>query len=251
MDRPVSYIASPRSSTHRSPTIPARADHHKTVTHHSPPIPARAGHHKTVTHHSPPIPARAGEIHEPRKAATAPLTHHSLQTHATKHGSVPVQFRMNSPHSYDILSNFPKVTMKQTRLGWLQELVGCTANTEFHLKSGPDSHMMYAVEQSSAFMRFLLPNTHSWDLTLWHGRSAIAPSVNALKYHRPLRMPLFPLKCCCHQSVSHHDSQGKLLGGRGPSQYTQMFFQLWVSLKNHDMIQTSKLEPITNSLLFA
>jgi len=71
---------------------------------------------------------------------------------------------------------------------------------------------MYGMEQSSSIARFFLSKLHPWNMTVWHGSSSRAPSVEIATYHRPLRMPLAPLKCCCHQAVLHHDAAGKLIG---------------------------------------
>ena len=114
--------------------------------------------------------------------------------------------------SYSILSHCPDLSVKQTKRGWLRELMGCEAKTEFNIRSSRNGHSMFASETSSDVLRFLLPKTHPWDMTLWHGRTSTAPSVEILEYNRPLRMPFSRFKCFCHQTVRLSDTSGKFLG---------------------------------------
>ena len=132
--------------------------------------------------------------------------------HSPHHGGTPVQLKMGCKNSSDMLSHCPDLLLKQTKLGWVRELWGCEAETEFNLRSSNGGHSFYAIEQSSEIMRFFLSRLHPWSMTLYHGTSDIEPSVKMMTYQRPLRLPSCPLKCCCHQTVTHHDADGEFVG---------------------------------------
>ncbi|KAJ1485215.1 Scramblase [Baffinella frigidus] len=126
--------------------------------------------------------------------------------------ALPNQLQMGGGAGYETLSAHPNLFVKQTRRGWFQELLGCEAKTEFKIATMQEKKgdVMYALEESSLFLRLLCPMSHSWSMTVWQGDGPEGPAV--AKYQRPLRTPLAPLKCCCHQEVQHQDANGVAIG---------------------------------------
>jgi hypothetical protein len=129
-------------------------------------------------------------------------------------GIVPPQLKMDTSTSYGVLSTFSDIQVHQTKRSWFQEMMGCEAVTEFRVNSikthKDDDDVLYARENSPFFMRMFCARLHPWDMTLWRGADDSGDAVAT--YHRPLRTPLSPLKCCCYQQVHHADADGETIG---------------------------------------
>mmetsp|Transcript_47108 Transcript_47108/g.112291 ORF Transcript_47108/g.112291 Transcript_47108/m.112291 type:complete len:284 (+) Transcript_47108:150-1001(+) len=131
---------------------------------------------------------------------------------------VPNQLHMRGG-GIDALHVHPNLFVKQTRKGWLQEMLGCEAKTEFNIATIEDkhSHIMYALEESTFLERFLCPMLRSWNMNVWEGQGPEGPGV--AQYHRPFRMAPHPCKCCCFQEVQHMDHTGAPIGSTVEGQY--------------------------------
>jgi len=124
----------------------------------------------------------------------------------------PPQLTMSARAGSDMISEHTSLYVKQTRRGWFQELLGYDAKPEFNIATlqTRDVNIMYAREDSSSWARVLCHNHHQWDMSVWHGDTT--GGVKLADYHRPWRCVPGPMKCCCHQQIQHHDTNGEFIG---------------------------------------
>jgi hypothetical protein len=128
------------------------------------------------------------------------------------HSTIPGQLKMNARAGSDMLSEHPDLYVKQARRNLFKELIGYENNSEFHIATlqNRGANIMYARDDSSFWTRFFYLNLHPWDISVWHGDSPVG--VKLADYHRPVRCPQGPMKCCCHQQIQHKDTNGVSIG---------------------------------------
>jgi hypothetical protein len=128
------------------------------------------------------------------------------------HSTIPGQLKMNARAGSDMLSEHPGLYVKQARRNLFKELIGYENNSEFHIATlqNRGANIMYARDDSSFWTRFFYLNLHPWDISVWHGDSPVG--VKLADYHRPVRCPQGPMKCCCHQQIQHKDTNGVSIG---------------------------------------
>jgi hypothetical protein len=99
------------------------------------------------------------------------------------------------------ISNYESLLVKQTKRGWCQEFMGCEANSEFKIaaKVTPTENVLYALEDTSCCMRFLIPNLRPFTINLSKGEGPGGDKIAS--FERTLACPLAPCKLCCYQQV--------------------------------------------------
>ena len=105
------------------------------------------------------------------------------------------------------LSDMKKVSVRQTRRGWFQELLGCEAKTEFKLFSEGTDQFATALEDSNCCLRLLLPQIRPFTMKV----EELETGNEILTVDRQCALPLCALKCCCFQEMSF-ESGGQNLG---------------------------------------
>ena len=126
-----------------------------------------------------------------------------------------MQHKMEPAPGCNAFEPYTNLLVKQTTRGFIQEMMGCEALTEFRINTKtPDGKkvkdVMYALEDSGCIMRRLCPMLHAWTMNVWTGNEASGKSV--VSYERPCRAPMGPMKCCLSQEVSVKDANGDSLG---------------------------------------
>jgi hypothetical protein len=113
----------------------------------------------------------------------------------------------------DILDGQPNLFVKQTRKGWLQECLGCEANTEFKIATMADQQndIMYAIENTSCCLRFWCPALRSFTMTVSEGGQS-GGKIHSF-HERPFRCHTGSCKCCCFQEIETKDANGAVIGG--------------------------------------
>jgi hypothetical protein len=121
----------------------------------------------------------------------------------------------------------PEFVIQQTRKGCVQELFGCTANSQFYFFTGgepwaneiPDAMLE---EQSSCCIRFFCKGIRFWDTKMVSTdklggkdyKTEPLEAYDAMYYfHRPLRCQPGLCKCCCYQEVSVETGVRHAIGG--------------------------------------
>ena len=145
-------------------------------------------------------------------------TLHKTQPYASVHDLLPstpvLTHAPTESHQMGggILSEHPSLFVQQKTNDWFQEMLGFQAETGFNVTTQEDKKtvLMYAIEESSFWMRFLLGSIHEWKMTLWRG--AHKTGIPVAKYYRPLRLQPAALKCCCYQEIQHENSKGVPIG---------------------------------------
>ena len=114
----------------------------------------------------------------------------------------------------DSLNGHETLHVNQNTRGWLQELLGCEAISEFSIFSGTQGQhpVMHATEEAPCWTRFLLPQLHAFTITVRDVVAGGRPLPVVAKYVRPCRCPLTSLKCCCFQEIHHIDGNGTPIG---------------------------------------
>jgi len=131
---------------------------------------------------------------------------------------LPEQFEMQPLQQQQggtgTLNGYGLLRVNQSTRGWLQELLGCEATSEFSIfgGSGGQNPVMHATEEAPCWTRCLLPQLHAFTLTVRDVAAAAGPSPVVAKYVRPCRCQLAPWKCCCFQEMQHIDGNGNPIG---------------------------------------
>jgi len=103
-----------------------------------------------------------------------------------------------------------KMSIRQTRKGWLQECIGCEAVSEFkwfETTDGKDAQFATSVEDSSCPARFLCCGCHEFSMVV----NEAGTKNEIMTMHRPFACMPGACKCCCYQTMSFA-SGGKELG---------------------------------------
>jgi len=105
---------------------------------------------------------------------------------------------------------FSVFTLRQTRRGWLKELLGCEAKTEFKwfdTSGGKSDYVASSLEESGCCIRCLCCGNQAYKMT-----AKDVDNVEILTIERPLKFCASSGKCCCFQEI-HISSNNKHLGG--------------------------------------
>jgi hypothetical protein len=113
---------------------------------------------------------------------------------------VPMMMSVNQQHQMDRadINNYESLLVKQTKRGCCQEFMGCEANSEFKIaaKVTPTENVLYALEDTSCFMRFCIPNLRPSTINLSKGEGPGGDKIAS--FERPLACPIQPCKICCY-----------------------------------------------------
>eukprot|EP00549_Striatella_unipunctata_P009231 CAMPEP_0118710924 /NCGR_PEP_ID=MMETSP0800-20121206/23718_1 /TAXON_ID=210618 ORGANISM="Striatella unipunctata, Strain CCMP2910" /NCGR_SAMPLE_ID=MMETSP0800 /ASSEMBLY_ACC=CAM_ASM_000638 /LENGTH=242 /DNA_ID=CAMNT_0006615293 /DNA_START=65 /DNA_END=793 /DNA_ORIENTATION=+ len=104
------------------------------------------------------------------------------------------------------LSSVPKIQVRQTRRGWLQECIGCEAKSEFkYFIEG--NQFADSLEDSDCCIRLFCSPCHPFKMMV----KDTASTAEILTMDRPFACPVGNCKCCCYQAMSF-SSGGSELG---------------------------------------
>jgi len=101
-------------------------------------------------------------------------------------------------------------TLRQTRRGWCQELMGCEAKTEFkwfNTSDGKTDYVATSLEESRCCIRTCCCGNQGFKMA-----AKDEYDVEILNLDRPYRCCALPCKCCCYQEINI-SSDNKPLGG--------------------------------------
>lgn len=88
-----------------------------------------------------------------------------------------------------------EMTMRQTRRGWLQELLGCEAKTEFKYFKGQEQ-FAHSLQESNCCLRICCSSIYPFTTEVKDTSGAEVVTIE-----RPIRCANAPCKCCCYQEV--------------------------------------------------
>ena len=125
----------------------------------------------------------------------------------------------------EMLRDMSEITVKQTRKGCLQELMGCEAKNEFKLfnslaeaKEGDAKMIGYSLEDSSCINRFCCANARAFEQTVW---TSVDQQTPVLKIDRPFTCGQGQLILCippckgtpCYPTITYADPATGPIGG--------------------------------------
>lgn len=99
-----------------------------------------------------------------------------------------------------------KLEMRQTRRGWLQEILGCEARTEFKYFIG-ENQVAHSLEDADCLCRLCCMPIHPYTMTV----TELNTEAELLTVERPCRCAAGGCKCCCYQEA-FFKSNGAELG---------------------------------------
>lgn len=89
-----------------------------------------------------------------------------------------------------------EMDVRQTRRGWLQELLGCEAKTEFNYFVG-STHVAHSLEDTDCFCRMCCAPIHPFQMRV----NELNTESEILTVDRPCRCAAGLCKCCCYQTI--------------------------------------------------
>lgn len=104
------------------------------------------------------------------------------------------------------------VSVRQTRRGCLQELIGCEAKDEFkwfNITDGDNKHFATSLEDSGLCARLCCSGCHEFTMAVKEGNGDDGAEIFSM--HRPMACNAGPCKCCCFQEMTMN-ADGKALG---------------------------------------
>lgn len=104
------------------------------------------------------------------------------------------------------LGSCAKLEMRQTRRGWLQEILGCEAKTEFKYFIGQDQ-VFHSLEDATCMCRFCCAPCHEYKMVV----KELNTDAEIITVDRPCTCPQGCCKCCCYQQATF-SSNNNLLG---------------------------------------
>jgi len=96
--------------------------------------------------------------------------------------------------------------LRQTRRGWIQDCLGCEAQTEFKYFIG-DTQAFHSLEDSDCFCRVCCTPCHPYTTVV----KELNTDAEIITIDRPLRCANGCCKCCCYQEATF-SSDGNELG---------------------------------------
>lgn len=99
----------------------------------------------------------------------------------------------------------PPLRMRQTRRGWLQELLGCEAKTEFKYFIGSDQ-TFHSLEDTDCFCRMCCTACHPYQMVV----KELNTEAEVVTVDRPCKCCIGSCKCCCYQEASFSSGGAEL-----------------------------------------
>lgn len=97
------------------------------------------------------------------------------------------------------MSGAGTLSIRQTRKGWCQEILGCEARDEYkYFKGGEKEHFATALEESNFFVRLFCAPCHPFKISIVENST----SAELLSVDRPCNCPVAACKCCCYQQAT-------------------------------------------------
>ena len=112
-------------------------------------------------------------------------------------GSAPLKAHMEGCSEMEI---------RQTRRGFLQELLGCEASNEFKYFVGSDQ-IAHSLDDTNCFMRICCPLMYEFTTVV----KELNTDAEVMTIHRPFACAAGACKCCCYQGAEF-SSGGQPLG---------------------------------------
>lgn len=102
------------------------------------------------------------------------------------------------------------ISVRQTRRGCFQELLGCEARDEFkwfNITDGANSQFATSLEESNCCARLFCGGCHEFSMVV----KEEGTGAEILSVHRPMTCPIGSCKCCCFQEMTM-SANGRVLG---------------------------------------
>jgi len=94
-------------------------------------------------------------------------------------------------------ADMEKLTLRQTRRGWLQECLGCEALNEFKYYK-EDVQIFHSLEDAACFCRICCTACHPFKTVV----KEVNTGSEIITVDRPLKCPFNPCKCCLYQEAT-------------------------------------------------
>jgi len=107
------------------------------------------------------------------------------------------------------LTDMEKLSVRQTRRGCFQELLGCEAKTEMKYFAEGTDHIATSLADSSFCLRLLCAGIYPFTAVI----KDLDSGSEIMSVERPMACPVGACKCCCKQSMtfsSGNDDLGKI-----------------------------------------
>lgn len=104
------------------------------------------------------------------------------------------------------MTGCPKMEMRQTRRGCMQEILGCEAQTEFKYFIG-ETQVFHSLEDADCCCRLCCAPNHPFQMVV----KELNTDAELLTVDRPFRCSTGGCKCCCYQEATF-SSAGNVLG---------------------------------------
>lgn len=97
------------------------------------------------------------------------------------------------------MSAINTLSIRQTKKGWFQELMGCEAKTEYKFFNGEEKdHFATAVEDSGFCIRLMCAPCHAFKISVVENGT----NTELVSMDRPFNCPVGACKCCCYQAAT-------------------------------------------------
>jgi hypothetical protein len=103
------------------------------------------------------------------------------------------------------ISGCEMMSIRQTRRGFCQELMGCEAKTEFKYFIGEDQ-VGHSLEDTDCFCRMCCSPIHPFKMNVVE----LNTEADIISVDRPLRCAAGSCKCCCYQEASFSSNNNNL-----------------------------------------
>ncbi|KAG7337528.1 scramblase [Nitzschia inconspicua] len=134
------------------------------------------------------------------------------------------------------MSGCEKLEMRQTRRGWLQECLGCEAQTEFKYFIG-ETQVFHSLEDAGFFCRCCCQPCHPYTMTV----KELNTEAEIVTVDRPFRCGSGSCKCCCYQEATFTSGGNEL----GRAQETCWFCVPSLKVFDHTGSQLYLIHPPT------
>ena len=112
------------------------------------------------------------------------------------------------------MSSMSKMTVKQSRKGWCQELfLGCEAKSKFKYLTEDKQEFATSLEDSDCLLRICCAPIRPFTMEV----KEVESEAEILTMHRPCACQVGACKCCCHQSMTFKSGEDKI--GKIEEQY--------------------------------
>lgn len=117
----------------------------------------------------------------------------------SKMGKAPASSSMDRGSSAlkSHVQNCEQMEIRQTRRGWLQEILGCDAKTEFKYFIG-GNQIATSIEDTDCFCRMCCNAIHPFKMVV----KELNTDAEMVSVDRPLACAVGGCKCCCYQEAT-------------------------------------------------